>query len=130
MRNISVVLTLPFIALRVKSSSVIRQFQNGCYQKTKHAKFSEKRRCLTPRHVHARMRIKIGVFCFLVTFVLTFAYLPTKQTLETYYTKNQFFKFCNNLRKMVHKRIALVSLPTQNHSPLCPSTKYFFSSFL
>ena len=38
-------------------SSVIRQkgkSQNGCFKKTKHAKFSEKRTFLTPRYAHVR----------------------------------------------------------------------------
>ena len=40
-----------------QSSSVIRQKgepQNGCFKKTKHAKFSEKRTFLTPWHAHVR----------------------------------------------------------------------------
>ena len=55
-------------------SSVIRQkgeSQNGCFKKTKHVKFSEKRTFLTPWLAHVR-----GVLCFLGTPVLRLALLP------------------------------------------------------
>ena len=42
--------------------SVIRQkgeFQNGCFKKTKHAKFSEKRTFLTPLYTHVRVHLPI-----------------------------------------------------------------------
>ena len=41
--------------------SDIRQkgkFQNGCFKKTKHTKFSEKRLFLTPRYAHVYVRIR------------------------------------------------------------------------
>ena len=44
-----------------RTSSVIRQkgkFQNGCFKKTKHAKFSEKRTFLTPWYAHVRVCIR------------------------------------------------------------------------
>ena len=48
------------VSLRVTViSSVIRQkgeSQNGCFKKTKHAKFSEKRTFLTPWYAHVRIR--------------------------------------------------------------------------
>ena len=61
-------------------SSVIRQkgeSQNGCFKKTKHAKFSEKRTFFG----------KFGVLCFLETPVLRFALLP-------YYRLFNLFHFC------------------------------------
>ena len=69
-------------------SSAIRQngeSQNGCYKKTKHAKFSEKRVFLTPdtftylyvsRGKKRSFFGKFGVLCFLVTTVLRFALSP------------------------------------------------------
>ena len=57
-------------ATRLKSES-----QNGCYNKKKHAKFSEKRIFLTPVCVSGGKKYsffgKFGVFCFLVTPVLS-----------------------------------------------------------
>ena len=57
-------------------SSAIRQkieYQNGCYKKTKHAKFSEEQACLTPPDTHTHVCVlggkkcsffrKFGVFC-------------------------------------------------------------------
>ena len=41
--------------------SVIRlkgKFQNGCYKKTKHAKFSEKRKFLTSWYAHVHVHIR------------------------------------------------------------------------
>ena len=43
---------------QVPNSSAIRQkdeSQNGCYKKTKHAKFSEKLTFLNPRYAHVRV---------------------------------------------------------------------------
>ena len=69
-------------------SSIVREkgeFQNGCFKKTKHAKFSWERTFLTPWYSHARVRSggkkcsfsgKFGVLCFLETTVLKFALLP------------------------------------------------------
>ena len=63
---------------------VLRQkgkFQNGCYKKTKHAKFSAKRTFLIP-HVclsggeKCSFSGKFGVLCLLVTPVVSFALLP------------------------------------------------------
>ena len=78
--------------------SVIRQkseSQNGCYKKTKPAKFSEKRTFLTPQEsehflppdMHVRIFggkncaffRKFGLLCFLVTPVLRFTLLPYHQ---------------------------------------------------
>ena len=64
-----------------------RESQNGCFKKTKHAKFSEKWTFLTLWYAHVRtcayqgvrnVRFfgKLGVLCFLETLVLTFAFLP------------------------------------------------------
>ena len=52
------------------NSSVIRQkgeSQNGCFKKTKHAKFSEKRTFLTSSHAHVRERIRVldSPFCLI-----------------------------------------------------------------
>ena len=70
------------------NASVIRQkgeSENGCYKKTKHVKFSEKRKFLTQWYAHVCVRIrgkkcsffgKFGVLCFLETPVLRFALLP------------------------------------------------------
>ena len=47
-------------------STVIRQkgeSQNGCFKKTKHAKFSEKRRFLTPWYAHVRLPMCIPTIC-------------------------------------------------------------------
>ena len=75
-------------SLQGNSSSVIRQngeSQNGCFEKTKHAKFSENSTCLTPLYAHARVRIgfkkclffrKFGKLCFLLTADLKFSLLP------------------------------------------------------
>ena len=73
-----------------RNSSVIRQkgesheSQNGCFMKTKHTKFSEKRTFLTPWYAHVRVKYtrtkclfygKFGVLRFLETPVLRFALL-------------------------------------------------------
>ena len=66
-----------------KISSVTRQkgeSQNGCFKKTKHAKFSKKRTFFTPSYAHlcilggkCSFFGKFGVLCFLETPVLRFA---------------------------------------------------------
>ena len=76
---------------------VIRQkgeSQNGCLEKTKHAKFSEKRTFLTPdTHTYVRNGGKCSLFgkfdmlCFLETTVLRFALLP-------YYRRPIFKNIC------------------------------------
>ena len=77
-------------------SSVIRQkgeSQNGCFKKTKHAKFSEKRLFLTPWYPHVCVSGgkkcsffgKFGLLCFLETPILRF-------TLFAYYRR--FIKTC------------------------------------
>ena len=72
--------------------SVIRQkdeSQNGCFKKTRHVKFSEKRTFLIAWYVHVRVRVRgLEMFVFRkiwsVLFswntrfeILTFALLPT-----------------------------------------------------
>ena len=56
------------------------EYQNGCFKKTKHAKFSEKREFLTCVCVLGGKKCsffgKFGVLCFLETFVLRFALFP------------------------------------------------------
>ena len=79
------------ICLQIPSTKiwrVIRQkteSQNGCFKKTKHAKFSERRRFLPPdKHTYlcvsgSKNRSffgKFGMFCFLEKPVLRFALLP------------------------------------------------------
>ena len=52
---------LYFDLLWFNKSSVIRQkgeSQSGCFKKTKHAKFSEKRTFLTLWYAHVRLRIR------------------------------------------------------------------------
>ena len=74
---------------RVQNPSVIRQngeSLNGCYKRTKHAKFSEKRTFFTLWYAHARVHTqgvtnvrfseKFGPLCFLVAAVLRFTILP------------------------------------------------------
>ena len=67
-------------AIRQKDESL-----QGCYKKTKHAKFFEKRTFLVPNtHTHVNVAGgkkcsffgKFGVLCFLVIPVLRFALLP------------------------------------------------------
>ena len=62
------------------SSTVIRQkgkSQNGCFKKTKHAKFSGKQTFLTPWYAKKCSFFgKFVVLCFLETSVLRFALLP------------------------------------------------------
>ena len=51
----------PFHKKTKATRSVIRQkgeSQNGCFKKTKHVEFSEKRRFLAPWYVHVRVRIR------------------------------------------------------------------------
>ena len=51
----------PIILLHNENSLVIRRkgkSQNGCFKKTKLAKFSEKRTLLTPWYAHVRARIR------------------------------------------------------------------------
>ena len=58
-RKKSLIMKLWFF--QVLLSSVISQkleSQKGCFKKRKHAKFSEKRRFLTPWYAHVRVRIK------------------------------------------------------------------------
>ena len=54
------------------------KYQNGCFKKTKHARFSEKQTFLTPWYAHIRCSFfgKFGVLCFVETLVLRFALLP------------------------------------------------------
>ena len=63
--------------------------QNGCFKKTRHTKFSEKRTFLTRWYTHTYICIsgvkkcslfgKFGMLCFLETPVLSFALLPYYQ---------------------------------------------------
>ena len=72
-------------------SSVIRQkgeSQNGCFTKTKHAKFPEKQTFLTPRYMcvsegkKCSFFEKFEVLCFRETPVLRFALLPYYRRLS------------------------------------------------
>ena len=58
----------PFMWSRIMKSSVIKQkgeSQNGCFKKTKLAKFSEERTFLTPWYAHVRLRIRgLEMFVF------------------------------------------------------------------
>ena len=72
-------------------SSVIRQkdkSQNGCFKKTKHVKFSEKRTFLTPCAYQGVRNVrffgKFSVLCFLETPVLRFALLPYYRRFTTH----------------------------------------------
>ena len=77
------------------NSSAIRQkgkSQNGCFNKTKNAKFFENRTFLTPWYAHLRMPIKgkkcsflgkFGVLCFLETPVLRFVLLAYYRRFES-----------------------------------------------
>ena len=82
------------------NSSVIRQKDeswNGCFKKTKHAKFSEKRTFLTPISFFE----KFVVFCFLETPISRFADSPNELFLQICIRKNHFMKnylHCCNLR--------------------------------
>ena len=53
-------ITVNISKINSKLSSVItqkREYQNGCYKKTKHAKISEKLTIITPWYAHAHVRI-------------------------------------------------------------------------
>ena len=69
-------------------SSVIRQkgrSQNGCFKKTKHVKFSEKRTFLTRWYAHVREMFvfrKIWHVCFLDTPVLRFTLLAYNRRFD------------------------------------------------
>ena len=81
----------PFTNIETLISSTIRhkgKYQNGCYKKRKHVKFSEKRTFLTPWYANVRVRIrgrkcsffgKFSVLWFLVTPVLRVALLSYYQ---------------------------------------------------
>ena len=83
--------------LQCSFSSVIRQkgeSENGCFKKTKHAKFPEKQTFLTSWYVvcvsggkKCLFFWKFGVLCFLETPVLRFVLLP-------YYRLFNLFHFC------------------------------------
>ena len=81
-----------WLAWIIHKSSVIRQkgeSQNGCYKKTKHAKFSEKQTFLTPWYAH--VSVLFGVLCFLVTPILKFALLPYYRRNIIWTTEARFF---------------------------------------
>ena len=97
------------------------EFQNGCYKKTKQAKFSEKRMFLTPwyAHVHVRIRGKeIFVFrkiwppLFLVTPFLRFTLLSydvieskekhTEFWVTTYVTMSEYLQDSSNHSETFH----------------------------
>ena len=96
----SVILQLTSDACRLKTckSSVIRQkseSQNGCFKKTKHVKFSEKRTFLPPdKHMYGCVSRgkkcsffgKFEVLCVLESSVLRFTLLP-------YYRQNNAYIF-------------------------------------
>ena len=96
--------------------SVIRkkgESQNGCFKKTKHAKFSEKRTFLTPwyAHVHPKCLFfgKFGVFFFSWNTrfeIRPLALLPTKLCL-TYWNLSQHWKWKTSpwLTKMMENDI-------------------------
>ena len=78
---------IKFLEINTKNSPVIRQkgeSQSGCFKKTKHVQFPEKRTFLTPWHAHrVRTRVwemfvfrKIGRAFFFLKPVLRFALLP------------------------------------------------------
>ena len=76
-----------WICAKIQNSSVIRQkdeYQNGCFKKTKHAKFSEKRTFLTPWYAHVCLRkvsVRFGKFDVLCTPALRLALLPYDRIL-------------------------------------------------
>ena len=86
-------------------TSVIRQkgkSQNGCFKKTKHGKFSEKRAFFTPWYAHLRVKNvyfseKFDVLCFLETPVLRFALLLYYWRLNHFTTLSQV---CGNVTIM------------------------------
>ena len=78
-----------YMLVNLLISSVIRQkgeTQNGCFKKTRHATFSEKRTFFTPIRTRTYVCVsggkkcsffgKFGVLCFFETPVLRFAFLP------------------------------------------------------
>ena len=85
---------------KYKKSSITRQkheYQNGCFKKTKHAKFSEKRTCLTPWYAHVRLRkisVRFRKFDVLCTPVLRLALLP-------YFQQNK--RILGRSRTQIHK---------------------------
>ena len=94
----------------INNSSVMRkkgESQNGCFKKTKHAKFSEKRKFVTPWYAHLCVRIrgkcsffgKFGVLCLLETPVLRFALLPYYLRVIKRYLKKFLWKIF--LQRMV-----------------------------
>ena len=88
-------------------SSVIRQkgeSQNGCFKKTKHAKYSEKQTFFTPWYAH--VRTGSGVLCFPETPILRFALLP-------YYRRRHVFDWHDHFL-LVNKTTHL-GYQQQNH---------------
>ena len=99
-------------------SSVLRQkgeSQNGCFKKTKHTKFSEKRTFLTPWYAHTRTCAyegkkysffgKFGVLSFIETPVLRFALLP-------YYrqTKINFINFTAKKNRLFEQYLTKINI--------------------
>ena len=98
----------------VGNSLVIRQkgeSHNGCYKKTKYAKFPEKRPFHTPLIRTRSCEYQGGkkcsffgksdVLCFLVTPVLRFTLLPYYRRINLFYTNSRFpypLKTSQNLR--------------------------------
>ena len=84
------------------NSSVIKQkgkSENGCFKKTKHAKFSEK----NISYPLIRTRTSFDMLCFLETPVLRFAlllhYRRISQTCYLGITSAAFPEFCKNVNK-------------------------------
>ena len=115
-------------------SPVIRQkgeSQNGCFKKTKHAKFPDKRTFLTCWYAHTYVCVsggkkysffgKFGVFCFLENLVLRFALLPcTDELLKLF---NWYwavvvkgYYFCDEGNRLV-KTLTVTFLPTPPPPP-------------
>ena len=112
---ITVILKVPakpeqtYRSVALINSSVTRkkgQSQNGCYKKTKHAKFSEKQTFLTPWYAHVDTHTfvcvsggkkclffrKFSGLCFVVTPVLRFPLLPYPRRNAHWFFKNTVYR--------------------------------------
>ena len=135
----------------VKSNSlVIRQkgeSQNGCFKKTKHANFSEKRTFLTRWYAHVRVEQGVRNVCFsenLACFVILkhlfwdspFAVLPANYNsvpmLKYFYGKNKFYvvslKAVNCSKDDDNILHDLAYKSRQNRIDLCCAFSSFFFS--
>ena len=119
--------------MRKLALSVISQegeSQNGCFKKSKHAKFSKKQTFLTPRYAHVRLRIR---WQEIIVWHLPFWLITDNFEIENYFnvsfrffTSGNFFYIyfskelrCNKCKKNINIKVYIASSCSNLREGVC-----------